>query len=79
MAASVLAFNRAVAKIAPPIDYLFGRTAADSQLQAPSCDEIRSASILRHVIRVLIPHVNHCGANFDASRLSTDRGEQRER
>src|SRR6476646_2764830 len=75
----VLAFNRAVAKIAPPIDYLLGRTAADSQLQAPAGDEIRSAGILRHIVRILIPHVNHCGANFNVSGLGTDRGKQWER
>jgi hypothetical protein len=74
----VLAFNRTVAEIAPPIDYLFGRTAADSQLQAPAGDEIRRAGILRHVVRILIPHVNHRGADFNVSRLGADSGKERE-
>ena len=75
----VFAFGRTVAKIAPSFDDLFGRTTADSQLQTSSGNEIRRASILRHVVRVLIPHVDHCGADFNASRLRADRGEQRER
>jgi len=33
----VLAFRRLMTKIAPAVNYLLGRTAADSQLQAP-CD-----------------------------------------
>ena len=28
-------------------------------------------------MRVLIPHVDHCGANFNLLRLSTDGREQR--
>jgi len=75
----VLAFNRAEAKMAPTIDDLLGGTAADTQLQAPAGDEIRSASILRHIVGVLIPHVDHCGANFNSSRLSTHRSKQWER
>ena len=66
-----------VAKIAPSIDHLLGRTAADSQLQAPASDEIRSASVLRHVVRVLIAHVDDGGADFNLSRLGADRREQR--
>src|ERR1700686_5843624 len=71
----VLTFNRAVAKIAPTIDDLLGGTAADSQLQSAARDEIRSPSVLRHVMRILIPHVNHCGANFNLSRFSSNRCE----
>ena len=74
-----VAVNRVLAKVAPSIDYLLWRTAADSQLQAPASDEIRGASTLHHVMRVLIPHINHRSANFDASRFGADRGEQRER
>jgi hypothetical protein len=37
----VLAFIRPVAEIAPAIDDLLGRTAADSQLQASTSDQIR--------------------------------------
>src|SRR5258708_30877221 len=55
----VFAFTRAVSKIAPTIGHLLGGTAADAQLQAPASYEIRSASVLRHVVRILIPHVDH--------------------
>lgn len=49
---------------------------ADSRLQAPADDEIRGASVLSHVVRVLIPHVDHCCANFDPSRLRTNCRKQ---
>src|ERR1700733_7346685 len=75
----VLTFYRAVAKIAPTIDDLLGGTAADSQLQAAARDQIRSSSVLRHVMRILIPHIDHRGANFNLSRFSTHRREQRKR
>src|ERR1700685_1643909 len=65
-----------MAKIAPPIDHLLGRTATDTQLQPPAGDEIRSAGILRHVVRVFISHVDDRGANFNLSCLSTNRREQ---
>jgi hypothetical protein len=67
-----------VAEIAPALDHLLRRAAADSQLEAPIRDEIRSAGVLCHVMRVLIPHVDDGGANFDFSCLSADRREQRE-
>src|SRR5579862_1518244 len=41
----VIAFNRTVAKIAPTIDDLLGRTAADTQLQASTSDQIRSLGL----------------------------------
>ena len=65
----ILAFNQPVAKIAPTIDDLLGGTAADSQLQSAAGDQIRSPSVLRHVMRILIPHVDHCGANFNPPGL----------
>ncbi len=75
----VLAVPRLMAKIAPPVDDLFGRSAADSQLQTPACNEIRGAGILCHVIRVLIPHVDHGRADFNAPGPRRGRGQQRER
>src|SRR5690348_1644291 len=75
----ILAFVRAITEITPPIDYLLGRTTADSQLQAPAGDQIRSAGIFGHIVRILIAHVDYCGANFDISCLSTDCGKERER
>src|ERR1700744_2828131 len=74
-----LAYIRAVAKIAPSINHLLGRTAADSQLQSTDSDEICSPGILRHGVRVFISHVDHCGADLNPSGLCTDRGEQWER
>ena len=65
-----------MAKVAPAIDDLLGGTAADSQLQSAAGDEIRSASVFRHVMRILIPHVDHCGANFNLSRFGANRREQ---
>ena len=75
----ILAFDRTVAKITPTVDHLLGGTAADSQLQSAARDEIRSTGILRHVMRVLIPHVDHYGAYLNPSRFGTDRREQWER
>ena len=72
----ILAFNREVAKIAPTIDDLLGGTAADSQLQSATSDEIRGPSVLRHVMRILIPHVDYCGADFNLSRFSANRRKQ---
>src|SRR6202035_2108909 len=72
----VLTFYRAVAKIAPTIDDLLGGTAADSQLQAAARDQIRSPSVLRHVMRILIPHIDHRGANLNLSSPSTHRREE---
>lgn len=51
----VLAFAWAIAKVSPAIDYLLGRSAADSQLQAAAGNEIRGAGVLGHVVRVFIP------------------------
>src|SRR5579863_1969377 len=72
----VIAFNRTVAKIAPTIDDLLGRTAADTQLQASTSDQIRSTGVLRHVVRILIAHVDHGGANFNLPRFCANRCEQ---
>jgi hypothetical protein len=48
-----LAFGRMVAKMTPSFDYLLGRAAANSQLQASTRDEIGGACVLRHVMRVV--------------------------
>ena len=75
----VLALGRAVAKIAPAIDHLLGRAAADSQLQPSAGDEIGRAGVLRHIERVLIPHVDDCRADLDAAGLRADGRQQWER
>jgi hypothetical protein len=66
-------------KIAPAINDLFGGTAAYSQLQAAASDEIRSPSVLGHVMRIFIPHVDYGGSDFNSSRPGADRSKQWER
>ena len=61
-----LALRRRVAEIAPAVDHLLGRAAADAELQAPAGDEVGRAGILRHVERVLVAHVDDRGADLDA-------------
>jgi len=74
-----LACSQLEAKITPAIDYLLGRTAADSQLQPTAGDQIRSPGVLRHVMRIFITHVDHCSANFNPLRFGASRREQRKR
>jgi hypothetical protein len=62
--------------MAPTVDHLLGGTAADSQLQAPAGNQIRSAGILRHIMRILISHVYHGGANLNFPRFSANRRKQ---
>ena len=71
------AFRRRVTEVAPAIDHLLGRTAADAELQASAGDEIGRAGILRHVHRVLVAHVDDRGADLDALGPGADRGEER--
>ena len=73
-----LTFGRAVAEIAPAVDHLLGRAAADSELQPAACDEVRRARVFDHVERVLVAHVDDGGADLDTLRLGADRREQRE-
>ena len=72
----VLAFIGAVAKIAPTVDHLLRRTAADSQLQPAASNHIRGPGVFRHVMRILIAHVDDRGADLDLSRFSADRRKQ---
>ena len=73
-----LAFGRRVAEIAPAVDHLLGRAAADAELQAAAGDDVGRAGILRHVERVLVAHVDHRGADLDALGARADGGQQRE-
>ena len=68
-----------VAEVAPAVDHLFGRAAADAELQASAGDEVRRAGVLGHVQRVLITHVDDRRADLDALGLRADRREQRKR
>ena len=67
-----------IAEIAPAIDDLLGRAAADAELQAPAGDEVGRAGILGHVERVLVAHVDDRRADLDAAGLRADRRQQRE-
>ena len=79
MSASVIALRRRVAEVAPAVDHLLGRAAADAELQAPAGDEVGGARVLRHVQRVLVAHVDDRGADLDALGLRAAGREQRER
>ena len=74
-----LTLSRAVAEIAPPVDHLLGRTPADSKLQPSARDEVGRGRILDHVERVLVAHVDHRRADFDAAGLCANGRQQRER
>ncbi len=65
--------------MAPAVDHLFGRAAADAELQAPAGDEVGGARVLGHVERVLVTHVDDAGAELDAARLRPGGGQKRER
>ena len=71
--------GRRVAEIAPAVDHLLGRAAADAELQPAAGDEIGGARVLGHVERVFVAHVDDRGADLDALGLGADSREQRER
>ena len=74
-----LTLRRPIAEIAPAVDHLLGRTAADAKLQPSTCNQIGRTGILRHVVGVLVAHVDDRGADLDTARPGADRREQRER
>jgi hypothetical protein len=73
-----LAFGRRVAEMAPAVDDLLGRAAADPELQPSAGNEIGHARVLGHVERVLVAHIDHGGADFDALCFRADCRKQRE-
>ena len=73
-----LALGGCVAEVTPPFDHLFGRAAADTQLQAATADQVGRSRILSHVERVLVAHVDHAGAYLDPAGPGANRGQQRE-
>ena len=66
------------AEMAPAIDHLLGRAAADPELQTAAGDEVGRAGVLDHVERVFVAHVDDGGADLDFARARADRGQQRE-
>ena len=71
--------GRREAEVAPAVDHLLGRAAADAELQAAAGDEVGGAGVLRHVQRVLVAHVDDGGADLDPLGLRAARRQQRER
>ena len=71
--------RRGVAEVAPAVDHLLGRAAADAELQAPAGDEVGAACVLRHVERVLVTHVDDRGADLDPLGARAARRQQRKR
>ncbi len=79
MSASVSPSARRVAEVAPAVDDLLGRAAADAELQPPAGDEVGGAGVLGHVERVLVAHVDDAGADLDPAGPRADGRQQRER
>src|SRR5450631_2101854 len=73
-----LALGRLITEITPSIDHLLGRAAADTELQAPACDEIGGTGVLGHVERVLVAHVDHGRADLDPAGIRPDRRQERQ-
>src|SRR3954469_18723857 len=74
-----LAGGRRVAEVAPAVDHLFGRAAADPELQAAARNDVRRARVLRHVERILVPHVDDGSTDLDCLRARADGGKERKR
>jgi hypothetical protein len=74
-----LALGRPIAEMAPAIDHLFGRASADPELETPAGDQIGGTSVLGHIERVLVAHVDHGRADLDLLGPGADRRQQRKR
>ena len=74
----VLTFGRAMAEVAPPLDHLLRRTATDAQLQARTGDKVSGACVFRHIVRILVPHVDDAGSNFNLPCPGSDSRKKRE-
>ncbi len=74
-----LVFGGPITEIAPAVDHLLGRAAADAELQPPAGNEVGRTGVLGHVERVFVAHVDHRGADFDPAGLGADGRQQRER
>ena len=70
--------GRGVTEVAPSVDHLLGRTAADAELQPTAGDDVGGAGVLDHVQRVLVAHIDDRGADLDPRGLRADGSEQRE-
>ena len=74
-----LAVTRRMAEISPAVDHLFRRSAADAQLQTATRDDVRGSSILGHVHRVFVAHVDDGRPDLDRARPRADGRQKRKR
>src|SRR5579863_2296605 len=74
-----LAFRRRVAEVAPAVDHLFRRAAADAQLQSAAGDQIGCPGVFGHVVWIFVAHVDHGRADLDGARACANGGKQWER
>lgn len=65
--------------MAPAINDLLRRAAADAKLQTTAGNQIRRARIFSHVHRIFIAHINHASTDFDGFRFCAYCRQQRER
>src|SRR3954471_12152966 len=72
-----LAGGRRVAEVAPAVDHLFGRAAADPELQTAARNDVRRAGVLGHVERILVTHVDHGRADLNPLRARSEGGKKR--
>ncbi len=68
-----LALSRRIPEVAPAIDHLLRRAAADPQLKPSARNQVCRARVLRHIQRVLVAHVDHGRADLDRPRPRANR------
>jgi hypothetical protein len=71
-----LAFLRRVTEVAPTLDHLLRRPAADAELKPAARDQVGGARVFGHVQRVLVAHVDDDRADLDL-RAPTAATEER--
>jgi hypothetical protein len=74
-----LAVCRRITEVAPSVDHLLRRSPADAELKPAARDSVCRPGILRHVERVLVPHVDDRCADLDPGRTRADGREKRKR
>ena len=68
-----------VTEVAPAVDHLFRRAAADPELQPAARDDVRRAGVLGHVQRILVAHVDDGRPDLDLVRARADGRKERKR
>jgi hypothetical protein len=72
------AFRRRVTEVAPSVDHLLGRAAADAELQASASDNVGGTGVLCHIQRILVAHINDRRADLNPIGFRADGSQQRE-